>query len=135
MNNKIILKATFSIVITLLFLFLTSYISFVFLGGIIFIFLGLKYTTLLSLLKFLTIYFIVSFPIDFFLNGFLNFSKNFKNLSKIQCDLLSIAIDIPLNMVIIGFLESILSDISCSMLVAFLFCIIFEMTNFHFNKV
>ena len=133
--NKKLLKPAFSISIAIFALFLTSYISFVLLSGIIFIFLGLKYATLLSLFKFLTIYFVISFPIDFILNGFLNFTQNTKNLTKSQCELLSIAIDIPLNMVLIGFLESLTNEISCSMLVAFLFCVIFEVINYFFDKV
>lgn len=102
------------------------YLVVVILGGAILSFLGLEYDSLFSIVKFLSLYFFITIPVDFIIDGFFLIIKLTKNLSSIQLKLLYIAIDIPLNMVLLGFLESNLTDVSCSMLTAFLFCVIYS---------
>ena len=105
------------------------YIGLLFLGGSAFSILGLEYNTLSSLIRFLTIYFFVTIPTDWVFDAFFDIVKERKIISDSLYKLLYIMTDIPLNMVIIGIIESHLSYVCCSMGTAFLFCVIYSIVT------
>ncbi|WP_052356460.1 YrvL family regulatory protein [[Clostridium] dakarense] len=108
-------------------------LTFVF-GGILLSLLGFEYDSLSSLAKFFIIYVLIGLPLDLVVECFFRVLKDVKGLTNTQRNALYFTIDVPLNMIIIGVLESTIDGISCSILTAFLFSVICCLFGFFLDK-
>lgn len=116
-----------------IFLAIIFILTFIF-GGILLSLLGFEYDSLASLAKFFIIYIIVGLPLDLVIDCFFRVLQDVKGLTNAQHNALYFTIDVPLNMIVIGILEYIMDDISCSILTAFLFSAIFCLFGFFLDK-
>lgn len=117
----------------LIFLTIVFVIFFLF-GGIILSLLGMEYDSFWSLAKFFAIYLIIGIFLDLFVESFFKVLKELRGLTHFQYRALYFIIDVPLNMVIIGILESSINGVSCSLLAAFLFSIISNLFGAYLNR-
>ena len=102
------------------------YIGLMFLGGSALSILGLEYDSLHSLAKFISIFFLVTIPLDWIFDAFFDIIKESKDISDAKHKFLYMMTSIPLNMFIIGAIEAHLENVSCSIITAFLFCLVYE---------
>ncbi|MGL4914475.1 MAG: YrvL family regulatory protein [Romboutsia sp.] len=92
--------------------------------------LGFEYDSFSSLLKFCMLYFIISTPIDFIIQGFFKVLYELIDITKPQCDLLYIFVDICFNTTLLGFLDFIVIDVNCSIITALLFSIVSSIAGY-----
>lgn len=129
-TNKSKQKNIMMIILGGVILLTVLYLITLFVGGSILSLLGLKYGSFSSLAKFIAIYTIISLPIDLFIDCFFKVAKQVKNLTSLQHNLIFFSVDIPINMLILGIIESFMKDIECSMGTAFLFSIVCCFINY-----
>ncbi len=117
-------KNVFKVIIGSLILLTVFFGIIFFFGGTILLFLGLHYDSIWDLVKFFIIYFIIGIPLDFIIEFLFAILKAFTFLTKLQRTLLSFVIDVPINMLVVGLLQSIIDGVSFSVLTAFLFAVV-----------
>lgn len=127
MDNK---RNIFKLVIVALILLALFFVVIFFFGGTLLLFLGLHYDSIGDLVKFFVIYLILGIPLDFIIEFLFALLKAFSFLSRLQRTLLSFVIDVPINMIVLGLLQSILDGVSFSVLTAFLFAMICWIINY-----
>ena len=103
-------------------------------GGTVLLLLGLKYNNLLSLAKFFGIFLVLSTIIDFIVICFLKVLKELRGLTDNQHKLLYLTLDIPINMTLIGIAESLTKGVSCSILTAFIFSVVYYLFGLFLDK-
>lgn len=103
-------------------------------GGTVLLLLGLKYNNLLSLAKFFGIFLFLSTIIDFIVICFLKVLKELRGLTDNQHKLLYLTLDIPINMTLIGIAESLTKGVSCSILTAFIFSVVYYLFGLFLDK-
>ena len=134
MKNKEKIGNIFGVTLLgLIFLSIVFVIFFLF-GGIILSLLGMEYDSFWSLAKFFAIYLIIGIFLDLFVESFFKVLKELRCLTHFQYRALYFIIDVPLNMVIIGILESSIKGVSCSLLAAFLFSVISNLFGAYLNR-
>ena len=131
MNNK---KNIFKLVVTTLILLTVFFGIIFFFGGTILLFLGLHYDSIWDLVKFFVIYLIIGIPLDFIIEFLFAILRAFSFLTRLQRTLLSFVIDVPINMVVVGLLQSVVDGVSFSVLTAFLFAVVCWVINQLFEK-
>ena len=120
-------------ILMLIFLFIIGYVILFFFGGAILSALGLKYNSVISLAKFIAIYYIISLPVELIIFSFFKIAKEVKNISTLEYYCIFFFADISVSMVLIGITEYFIKGISCSMTTAFLFSIICFFVNMFFD--
>ena len=106
-------------ILMLIILFIIGYAILFFFGGAVLSALGLKYNSVISLAKFIAIYYKIA--------------KEVKNISTLEYYCIFFFADISVSMVLIGITEYFIKGISCSMTTAFLFSIICFFVNMFFD--
>ena len=127
--SKIKIKDIIMIILSSIMFFAIDYCFLLVFGGALLSVLGLKYSSIASLAKFIAIYMIIALPVEFIIYSFFRIVREVKNISNLEYNAILFFADVPTSMVLMGIVEFFMKDISCSMLTAFLFSVVCFFVN------
>lgn len=110
------------------------FVPFFLFGGVLIKFLGLKYNSFLSLIKFFIAFFLILLPVDLVIESFSKVLKDIKNFNNKTYKTLYFLLSTVSNILIIGIIDIFMKDIDCPPLTALVFSIIFFFVNDFIDK-